>query len=499
MPTSVSVFLDFNLPNATTWFYFSLLLGIALFFKFSRLLSVRNLDVVMMFLLVPGLLLVLASRPQPMAVEQQPVTHVTALVGHGMLVTSPATLAAEVAQFSQRCGPALDSYRWLWLGYLWLVLGSGYFFCRCLFDLILVQRPALAPNLQTGGLAWLAGALLICLLAVAYRQVERHINPLPILPSAAGATMPLLHPHDQSVFAVAVLWRDWPAWAVAALTFAGHVTVIVLLVMISWRHFQDLASGMAAATFYLMLPYTGAYVGQLHHVLPMALFLGTLLVFRYPTLSGAILGIATAATYFPLLTLPIWLSFYRGRGAGRFLAAFLLALTACLAVLAQVLWSRDELQQSIQWAMDSAAWQPWKDPALERFEGLWAVVHWAYRIPVFLLFLSFVVTTMFWPAPKNLAHVVALSAAVFIGLQWWSADQGGVYILWYVPLLLLMVFRPNLQDRVAQPIEVERDWLSRGLRRCVRVARRIVKLPEPTKPEPVEVVRNGQDRSPGRS
>ena len=34
-----SIFLDFNLPNATTWFYFALLLAIALFFKFTRVLS----------------------------------------------------------------------------------------------------------------------------------------------------------------------------------------------------------------------------------------------------------------------------------------------------------------------------------------------------------------------------------------------------------------------------------------------------------------------------
>src|SRR3569623_540015 len=41
-----SIFLDFNLPNAATWFYFSLLLTIALFFQFTRLLSIRNLDLV---------------------------------------------------------------------------------------------------------------------------------------------------------------------------------------------------------------------------------------------------------------------------------------------------------------------------------------------------------------------------------------------------------------------------------------------------------------------
>src|ERR1700733_1573808 len=62
MPTPVSILLNFNLPNATTWFYFSFLLAMALFFKFSRLLSVRNWDVIFLFLLTPGLLLI---QPQP--------------------------------------------------------------------------------------------------------------------------------------------------------------------------------------------------------------------------------------------------------------------------------------------------------------------------------------------------------------------------------------------------------------------------------------------------
>ena len=49
-----SIFLDFHLPNAATWFYFSLFLTVALFFQFTRLLSIRNLDLLMLFLLRAG-------------------------------------------------------------------------------------------------------------------------------------------------------------------------------------------------------------------------------------------------------------------------------------------------------------------------------------------------------------------------------------------------------------------------------------------------------------
>src|SRR5438874_4474250 len=88
------VFLDFSLPNATTWFYFSFLLAVALFFKFSRLLSVRNWDVITVFLLVPGFLVIQKMRPGPEISEQHPAIQVAELVGQGagMPVGAPSAL-----------------------------------------------------------------------------------------------------------------------------------------------------------------------------------------------------------------------------------------------------------------------------------------------------------------------------------------------------------------------------------------------------------------------
>jgi hypothetical protein len=466
MPSPITTFLDFNLPNATTWFCFSFLLAMAFYFKFSRLLSMRNLDVVMMFLLVPGLLVVQSARVQP-------TFQIASLIGNGALGASPVTLTMQLAD-------VVEQSRWHWFGYLWLMVGSVYFFCRCLLDLTLVQRPALGPNLQTGGLGWLAGAFLICLLAVAYRQVERYIPALPLAANGASDTSAPTPTVDQGVFAVAILWRDWPAWAVAVLAFGCHIAVVVALASIAWQQFQDIAAGMAAVTFYLLLPYTGFHVGQLHHVLPMALFLGAILAYRAPLLAGGVLGVAAAATYFPVFVLPIWLSFYRGRGMGRFLIAFLAMLALSLAGIGLALSSAGELTSTIHQALGMSAAE-----AAATTEGFWAGVHWAYRIPVFLLFLSFVVATMFWPAPKNLAHVIALCAAVFIALQWWGAEHGGIYVLWYLPLMLLMVFRPNLQDREAPPIVEETDWLCRSWQWVKRKWRRETPTTEPVEKQSV--------------
>src|SRR5688572_22062933 len=56
--------------HPTTWVYVSSLLIIAVFFKFNRFWSVRNLDLVMLILLAPGMLMVnltLPWRGQPAA------------------------------------------------------------------------------------------------------------------------------------------------------------------------------------------------------------------------------------------------------------------------------------------------------------------------------------------------------------------------------------------------------------------------------------------------
>src|SRR5687768_11112087 len=117
---SVRVFLDFNLPNATTWFYFSFLLTIAMFFKFGRLFTIRNWDLVMLFLLVPGLLLVNAERQLAEPPTQVSPQYAASLVAN--IATPGMPLAAFDFAANVRFGP--DTARWRWIGYLWLLCGS---------------------------------------------------------------------------------------------------------------------------------------------------------------------------------------------------------------------------------------------------------------------------------------------------------------------------------------------------------------------------------------
>ncbi len=431
MTVGASIFLDLNLPNPTTWFYFSGLLAVALFFKFSRLLSIRNLDVLTLYLFMPGLLLL-----------------------------------AEEGQHN-------------FLGYLWLLVACLYFLIRCFLDLALVRRPALGPNLDAGGLAWLAGALFVGLVAVAARQ------PGPEEPPAEhDAPTDTVRKISEKAIQPYVPDTRLRLWAERGLALVCHLSVVVGLVLIGWRHFDDVRSGLAAATFYLLLPYTYMLlpdsplgVGRWDHAWAMAFLVWTVFCYRRPILAGVFFGVAAGTAYYLLVLLPTWLSFYWGRGARRFFVSFLLSVGLGVAVLGGLLWLNGELPSSMQSDWMTFDWQPWKQPA-PTTPGFWqdipspSVLYMpgAYRVPVFIAGVVLVVLSSFWPMPKNLGHALALSAAMLLSIQFWYADRGGIYVLWFLPLLLLLAFRPNLSAAVPPPVSGD-DWVARLGRRLMGVPR----------------------------
>src|SRR5262249_3663969 len=113
----------------TTWAYLSSLLTIALYFKFSRFWSVRNLDLVTLMLLAPGLLLVQFGMDQRLNLDPDEQTR---MVEH--------------------------------IGYIWLFAVNGCLLLRLLLDAAMVRRPLLEPNLSVGGLTFLGISLFVFLM-----------------------------------------------------------------------------------------------------------------------------------------------------------------------------------------------------------------------------------------------------------------------------------------------------------------------------------------------
>ena len=113
---------DYHKVHPTTWVYLSSLLTIGLFFKFSRVLSVRNVDLLGLISFAPGLL----------------------MIDYGLL---NADAGVEQA------------------GYVWLFATSGLFMLRLLSDPLMVRRPLLEPNLSVGGMTFLGLSMLVFLMA----------------------------------------------------------------------------------------------------------------------------------------------------------------------------------------------------------------------------------------------------------------------------------------------------------------------------------------------
>jgi hypothetical protein len=406
----------------TTWFYVSSLMMIGVFFKFHRFLSVRNADLLGLITFTPGLLLISHQKDE--------------------------------------------------LGYFWLFVVGTLFLARLLLDTIMVRRPLLEPNLSAAGLTFAGGALFVFLTtnvitsqttsgdaegtANGSLRLEKVLSlrssatgeegsvqngpGYPLFQTFADVSPPTLMSDDEVSQAQSrrVLTR---AVATRAAAILGHLAVVVAIVLIGYRHFDNIQTGVAAATLYLLLPYTSQMTSRVDHVIPAALIVSAVALYRRPAVSGTLIGLAGGLVFFPLFLLPLWIGFYWRRGAVRFAVGALVALTVLVLLAAAASVDLESFWSQLRTMFGAGVL------SLEQTDGFWKSE--AYLVPVAAGFLALCVGLAIWPAHKNLGTLLSCSAAVLLGAQFLKTQQGGLYMAWYLPLLVLTIFRPNLEDRVA--------------------------------------------------
>lgn len=427
--------------NPTSWAYLSSLLVLALYFKFNRIWSVRNLDLIGLILISPGLLLVKYG------------------LDYGS--TDPRALVVEHA------------------GYIWLFSINGLFMLRLLLDTVMVRRPLLEPNLSVGGLTFLGASLFVFLMAnvitgvpesadLVGSQRAEHLRDFVASPAERntlqthGPGFPLIYllPH---ISTQAVLGRQAesvtrvpsepgrPIRLVHVVTaqvmaILSQLAVILGMMLVGLRHFDNIKMGIAAATLYLLHPYTAMWTGSVSHALPGALLVWAIVLYRWPLLSGCMIGLAFGTIYYPLYLLPLWIGFYWQKGLWR----FLLGIVAMIALLVITLVFRSE---DLPMFLDQLRQMfGIRFPIGVDLRGAWQFWNEVYRYPILAGFIGLSVSFVLWPAQKNLGTLIAYSAAVMLGTQFWHAHSGGLALAWYLPLLLLTIFRPNLEDRTAQAV-----------------------------------------------
>ncbi|MEM9660390.1 MAG: hypothetical protein AAF961_18655, partial [Planctomycetota bacterium] len=130
--------------NPTSWAYLSSLLTLALFFKFNRVFSVRNLDLFLLISLAPGLLLVEYGR------ENEGLEDNALMIGR--------------------------------LGFQWLFVVNALLMTRLFLDSAMRRRPLLPPNLNAAGLTFMGGSLLFFLMANVWTGQPSAGDVLPAIP-----------------------------------------------------------------------------------------------------------------------------------------------------------------------------------------------------------------------------------------------------------------------------------------------------------------------------
>ncbi len=450
--------------NPTTWAYLSSLLTLALFFKFNRLLSVRNLDLVLLILLAPAMICI-----------KWGLDHAT------LGSADPEAVSPERVEE---------------LGYLWLFAINSLLLVRMLADTMMVRRPLLEPNLTAGGLSFLTVSLLLFLAAnvitgspeqadlYAVRRADhlakREASKLEIDSlETHGPGFPLVFqvPHIVTQRLLSKGEADPPAeappestpepaggaepeprfttteerTAKATAIVCQAMIVLGILLVASW-HFDNPTAGIAAATLYLMLPYTAMWTGSTTHALPGALLVWAILFYRRPLVAGLLIGLACGTLYYPLFLLPLWITFYWRRGATRFVIGALCVVP--VLILALVITSTDTAMFFDQLRQTFGV----RLPRIEQVDGIWQFWSPEYRLPILAFHVGLSLSFILWPAQKNLATLLSASAALMLGAQFWHAHSGGLALGWYLPALLLTVFRPNLEDRVALDVVLPMKW-----------------------------------------
>lgn len=401
------------------WLFLTLLSTLTVFFKFTRFWSIRNLDLVLLFALAPGLMRLVGSG------EEQP-----------------------------------------WEPFVWLFAGSACWLLRCLLDLGLTRRPLLEPNLNASALGCTALGLLGLLVAESIllpldAGAARNPASTNATTQALGDPLPGAADSDD---AVAKVLRDAPLpvslkrnspQVIVSRVLAGlsHLAIVLCLYFIGSRIFERPISGLAMGVCYLLSPYSRIAVVDSGQLIPAALLSAAVLGYRRPALAGLAIGLSGGWLPACMGLVPLWVGFYRGRGASRFLAVSLLVAAGSWAIT----WQWPALAE---WATALGA-RSLGEAGLLGFNRLpsagsfWTRIDPVYRLPVVIGYLALVVLVAFWPTEKNLGEVICLSAALLVASQFWYLDEGGTLILLYLPLVLMMMFRPNLASR-RPPVPVPR-------------------------------------------
>ncbi len=487
-------FLSMDISNPTWWAYVALLI-VAVYFRFSRVFSVRNFDLILLILLSTSLTATVSwkDRSWPRQVSADPLQ--TRLPADRALGTRTIPVSLSTRQLGAVASSNEESIggvepanvlpvdeknsrepgsgglsalqhpvsRW---GSLGLLVVTAVLLMRLIMDENLSRRPRLDQNLNFAGLTFLCipafGILMahVALLsphlntqkAMLYGKALLERQDVRVDPDADSTEHPA--PTETLVAAggsiVGELADKEPDWIARGLVISAHTLVVLGLMAIGRWHFASVQLGVAMICLYLLLPCTGVYVHRLSHVLPAACLIWAFASYRKPVVAGVLLGLASGTLFFAVFLLPLWTVFYGRRGGLRFLISVM--AVAAILITSLMFISRDASSFTSK-LITTANWTVYRllqDPVVT---GDANVSHLTIRIIMAALFFVMLTAMTVLPRPRNLENLLANSTCLIVAAQMWYPDDICHYVIWYLPLLLLIIFRPRLDHLIPPQAE----------------------------------------------
>ncbi|MDG2131606.1 MAG: hypothetical protein P8K08_26655 [Fuerstiella sp.] len=449
----------FVIVESPTWLLYVTLLLTAVFFRFSRLLTVRNLDMVLLLLLSTALVVSASSKRDDLA--------------NAGAVSPAIPVQTQTVEESQTTPlGALNRFS----SFVVLAL-SVILIVRLTFDESLTRRPRLEQNLNQAGLTFLFFPAFTILMTGVFlkdppvRNIDSVKSGVALLQghessdvTAAGdqATPPAtetiiaagaakvaeLSGQVDSVENRDASGRTSTEEMIARiLVVVAHTTVVVGLMYIGRKHFCSAQLGVSMCCLYLLLPCTAFNVHELSHVVPGACLTWAFAMYRKPAVAGVLLGLACGTLFFAVFLLPLWAVFYGRKGSLRFGISLGAVAAVVLMTFALTSATTDSFVSKL---VMTANWTAYRlfDAATPMSES--AIGHVFLRIILAALFFVMFVAMTVIPRKRNLENLLANSTALIVAAQLWYPEDVGSYVLWYLPLLMLVMFRPRL-DRFVPP------------------------------------------------
>ena len=520
-----------------TWLVYVAFLVIAVFFRFSRFLTIRNLDLTLLLLLSTAIVVAGVYRDKvwvpPVGLEGSPAMSepgdgppsdansvastelatdksdsrgqldetssgaatdsdaakkpdnqnsagTSAENAKSVAIKDPQQLPSEDSDSGPRSHPI---YTWASIALMGLTV---MLIIRLIFDESLTRRPRLDQNLNQAGITFLCipafAILMVSVLAnnpedSTFKAVEHgrallERRDVQVDPQTGGDTQPA--PTETLIAAggaaMAQLSGNLPkspagdssdtgtveTLLARILVVIAHTFVVLGLLMIGRQHFASLQLGISMSCLYLLLPCTAVNVHELNHVLPAACLVWAIASYRNPVVAGVLLGLASGTLFFAAFLLPLWAVFYGKNGGLRFVVSVLgigaVLITSLLLISGDASSFTNKLVTTANWT----AYRLLDDsPA----DGDATLSQLFIRIPMAAIFFVMLTAMTVLPRPRNLENLLSNSTCLVVAAQMWYPDDIGTYVLWYLPLFLIVIFRPRL-DRFTPPEAVERESVS---------------------------------------